>query len=214
MRKRTADRLDAALGGALTATGVAADPDVAALAGVATAIQRLADRPAPSEEARRRALAGLRRAVVDAKRARAESETAQPLGAWWRGWIPARGLQAAVVLGVLALIVTVAISASLARSDVSQAVRGLFDGDTDTKVAGAVTDVRGDQLLLDTSDGPVVVTVDDATLITDEDKTSVELDDIAPGQSVDVKGERQDDGTVLAARIKLLGAALPATDAP
>ena len=214
MRKQIAERLDERLRDMRSADGGNYDDEeLAGLVDVAQTIRRVASRATPSPERQERALTELR-AVLAEDRQRGASVPSETGGAWRtitaagqriRGlWTFRPALpQAAVVLGAIILAGGAFIGASAAGADVSQPIRALFSSDSQVKVEGVIVEVEPGSIVVQTNDGNVALTLEDDVEIVGAANSPVSAEDLAVGQSIEVKGEQQPDGTILALRVKI-----------
>ena len=190
MRNRDADQLEAALNGAHADS--AGDTD--GLVAVARALGRMPpERASPREGA---AQAHLQTALRNERLRRARGARVPSIG-FGRYAAAAAGVAfAAIIAGVIALSAT-------GPGGVSEAVQGLFSDDANTKVVGIITDVADDHLLVQAGGETITVIIDDASVISDAQKEPIGVAQLAAGQGVEIKGDRQDDGSIVASRIKI-----------
>jgi hypothetical protein len=187
MRNRTADQLEAALNGEQTRD----NDELSELVNVACALHRLShDAPSERSEA---ALAQLRGAVRDARQQREQR-------AWPWNWTAARLAAAAATVAVLIAAVVIG---TAGRSSISEAVQGLFAGDTNTKIVGVISEITGDRLVVQADGKTVVVVIEERTLVTDASNDGVDVSQLSVGQTIEVKGEREQDGVITASRVKI-----------
>ena len=187
MRDRNADRLEAALNG----ERMGDSDDFSGLVDVARALRRLPqDTPPEHSDA---ALSQLRRAVSDARQQRERRAWR-----WNLSFARVAASAAAVAIVIVALVIGTA-----GRGSVSEAVQGLFDGETNTKVVGVINEITNDRLVVKAGSQTVIVIIDERTLVTDADKDSIDLSQLSVGQTVEVKGEGEQDGEITASRVKI-----------
>lgn len=187
MRNRIADHLEAALNGEQTRD----NDELSELVKVARALHRLSH-DAPSERSDV-ALAQLRGAVRDARQQRGQR-------AWPWNWTVARLAAAAATVAV---IIAAIVIGTAGRSSVSEAVQGLFAGDTNTKIVGVISEITGDRLVVQADGKTVVVVIEERTLVTDASNDGVDVLQLSEGQTIEVKGEREQDGVITASRVKI-----------
>jgi len=192
MSNRTADQLEAALTGEQTRD----KDELAKLVTVARALHRL-PHEAPSARSGV-ALAQLRGAVRDARRQREQS------GWHWNWTVPRLATAAAAV----AVIVAAIVMGTAGRGSVSQAVQGLFTGDTNTKIVGVINEITGDRLVVQVGGKAVVVVIEERTLVTDANKEGISMSQLSEGQTVEIKGDEQ-DGVITASRVKITDGTQP-----
>ena len=162
--------------------------------------------PAASHEARERARAGMLAGITatgSAGQSRAAEQGGVGMWMWFRGRpVVYQGL--ALLAGV-ALLGGVAAGASAAGS-APEPVRELFGFREDSAIGVEFTgivvsvDVTGASLTVTASDDTRVVFVDGPTEISDGGDL-IALDDLQPGDVVEVKGSLQADNTILASRL-------------
>ena len=187
MRNKAADHLEAALNGEQTGH----NDELSELVNVARALRRLPD-DAPSARSGA-ALAQLRGAVRDARQQRERR-------AWPWNWTVARLAAAAATAAV---VIAVLVMGTAGRSSVTEAVQGLFAGDTNTKIVGVISEISDDRLVVDTGGKTVIVLIDERTLVTDAQKDGVDVSQLSVGQKVEVKGEGEQEGAITASRVKI-----------
>ena len=192
MSNRTADQLEAALTGEQTRD----KDELAKLVTVARALHRL-PHEAPSARSGV-ALAQLRGAVRDARRQREQR------GWHWNWTVPRLATAAAAV----AVIIAALIMGTAGRGSVSQAVQGLFAGDTNTKIVGVINEITGDRLVVQVGGKAVVVVIEERTLVTDANKEGMSMSQLSEGQTVEIKGDEQ-DGVITASRVKITDGTQP-----
>ena len=192
MSNRTADQLEAALTGEQTRD----KDELAKLVTVARALHRL-PHEAPSARSGV-ALAQLRGAVRDARRQREQR------GWHWNWTVPRLATAAAAV----AVIVAAIVMGTAGRGSVSQAVQGLFTGDTNTKIVGVINEITGDRLVVQVGGKAVVVVIEERTLVTDANKEGISMSQLSEGQTVEIKGDEQ-DGVITASRVKITDGTQP-----
>ena len=187
MRNRNADRLEAALNG----ERMRDSDDFSGLVDVAQALRRLPhDVPSEHSDA---ALRQLRRVVSDARQRRERRAWR-----WNLSFARFAASGAAIAIVIAALVIGTA-----GRGSVSEAVQGLFDGDTNTKVVGVISEITNDRLVVTAGDQTVTVIIDERTLVTDAGKGSIDVSQLSVGQTVEVKGEEEQDGAITASRVKI-----------
>ena len=192
MSNRTADQLEAALNGEQPLD----KDELSGLVDVARALHRI-PLDAPSERSSV-ALAQLRGAVRGARERREQRR-------WQWNWTVARLATAAATVAV---IIAAIVIGTAGRSSVSQAVQGLFAGDTNTKIVGVINEITGDRLVVQVGGKAVVVVIEERTLVTDANKEGKSMSQLSEGQTVEIKGDEQ-DGVITASRVKITDGTQP-----
>ncbi len=202
MAKRIADQLDEAL---RTGERTNVPQEVKELADTVGVIRRLASRAAPANERKHQAFSNLQAALtkerlrqqdggVGRRRLRAFVEALSFM--WLRPGLP----QAAIAMVAIVLIGGVILGASASGADIPLPFR---DSDAQVKAVGIITELGADTIVVRTDTASVEVTITDITQITDDDRNDIMLDELEIGQAVEIKGEQQPDGAILAGQIKV-----------
>ncbi len=206
MRKRIADQLDEALRSGAPGGRIRELDELIDTAGVA---QRLASRTAPPLEREAQAFSKLRAALSEEKIRRTEhEERTVRLGPWSLPRISGLQLlrpgmvQAASAIGAIVLFGGALFGASAAGADITQPIRTLFSSESEVKAVGIITEIGADTIIVRTDADTVVVTVSDNTQITNDEKELIDLDSLAVGQAVEIKGALQSDDTIRAFRVR------------